>query len=159
PRQMAKSNYGPKGSGQYTAADNVRRKQANASDIPTGIQGIKVKSGANASEMSKGAMRRLAPFQPQSPPQPVREELELWQDEQPRDARENLAEHGMTREARMRALHRLHSSTAVRKNPITGEREFLLHRGMGADEHAQSVKDNGVIHHSTATSWSPHYAI
>src|SRR5690606_35768473 len=23
----------------------------------------------------------------------------------------------------------------------------------------QSVKDNGVIHHSTATSWSPHYAI
>jgi hypothetical protein len=48
-RALDKSNYGPKGAGQYTAADNVRRKQANAGDQPTGIQGIKVKTGANAS--------------------------------------------------------------------------------------------------------------
>jgi len=113
-----------------------------------------------ASEMQKGAMKRLAPFKPQSLPHPIREEMETWQDDQPKDARENLADHGMSREAKMRALHRLHANTHVRRNPVSGEREFLLHRGMSREEHAQSLKDgDGSIHHSTATSWTPHYAV
>lgn len=47
-RPMRKSNYGPKGMGQYSQADNAKRKQSNSADIETGIQGIKLKTGANA---------------------------------------------------------------------------------------------------------------
>lgn len=49
---LTKSNYGPKGGGQYTQADNERRKNSkkgNVADQEMGIQGIKVKTGANAS--------------------------------------------------------------------------------------------------------------
>jgi hypothetical protein len=45
--EMKKSGYGPKGGGQYTPADNVRRKAANVGDIETGLAGVKVKTGAN----------------------------------------------------------------------------------------------------------------
>jgi len=45
---LGKSNYGPKGAGQYSQADNAKRKQANASEEPA-VGSIKVKTGANSS--------------------------------------------------------------------------------------------------------------
>jgi hypothetical protein len=47
--KLGKSNYGPKGAGQYTAADNVKRKQGNASEVQTAPGNVKVKTGSNAS--------------------------------------------------------------------------------------------------------------
>ena len=46
---VAKSGYGPRGMGQYDPAANQKRKLGNVADTETGIQGIKVKTGANAS--------------------------------------------------------------------------------------------------------------
>jgi len=47
--EMAKSNYGPKGMKQYKQADNAKRKAKNVGEQELGMQGIKVKSGSNAS--------------------------------------------------------------------------------------------------------------
>jgi hypothetical protein len=110
-------------------------------------------------KIEKGAMRRLASFKPQSLDMPVREEMETWQEEQPRDARDVLSEVGMSREAKMRALHKLHRSTKVRKNPISGEREFLLHRGLRSKNQSTSEQPNSnTIKYNNTSSWTPHYA-
>lgn len=42
-------------------------------------------------------------------------------------------------EGRFRALHRLHSKTQARRNPETGEREFLLHRGVGKHDDKNKI--------------------
>jgi hypothetical protein len=87
-------------------------------------------------DLSKGAMARLHPFNPQKngTPETYAEPLNDWvADEQPH-AREQLGLMGMEPNAKARALHKLHASTEVRRNPTTNEREFLLHRGFGATQ-------------------------
>jgi len=80
------------------------------------------------SELIKGAMRRLAPFNPNDVSDSHRRPLEEWvggynahnPDKVPRAPKNSL----------LRGMNKLHSLTASRRNPSTGEREFLLHRGM-----------------------------
>jgi len=55
-----------------------------------------------------------------------------------------------TPEAKQRFFHKLHSLTEVRKHPKTGERMFLMHRGVG---HFLSR----VPHENNLTSWTPDY--
>jgi hypothetical protein len=50
-QSLNKSNYGPKGAGQYTQADNERRKNSihgNVGDISSEYSSVKMKTGANA---------------------------------------------------------------------------------------------------------------
>jgi hypothetical protein len=83
-------------------------------------------------ELLKGAMQRLHPFTPRAPgiSETYTKPINSWvgADEDSK-AREQLGLIGMEPNARARALHKLHSSTEVRRNPSTSEREFLLHRG------------------------------
>lgn len=58
--------------------------------------------------------------------------------------------------AKMRALNKLGKQTKVRKNPKTGEREFLLHRAASIAE-ASSVINNDKISHKNRSSWTPDY--
>jgi len=51
-KPLDKSNYGPKGGGQYSQADNERRKNSihgNVGDISSEYSSVKMKTGANAS--------------------------------------------------------------------------------------------------------------
>ncbi|MEM4379142.1 MAG: hypothetical protein QXL01_00445, partial [Thermoplasmatales archaeon] len=69
---------------------------------------------------------------------------------------ENFKDRPMAESERARVIHKLHNQTQVRKNPETGEREFLLHRGASSDE--VSSADLGThIGHNKHTSWTPNY--
>src|ERR1039457_72088 len=92
--------------------------------------------------LSKGAMSKH-PFTPHQPgtPETYAEPLNTWVSKEDPKAREQLGMIGMEPNARVRALHKLHANTEVRRNPKTNEREFLLHRGFGSTQ-VQNLNDN-----------------
>lgn len=110
--------------------------------------------------MMKGAMQRIAPY---NPDKHISAEdhsaTENWTKEgDDQDARSKVPE--MHANAKIRALHKMTGLTQVRKHPKTGERMFLLHRGMDSNEQAQNHK-GGVSNYApgTMTSWTPHYKV
>jgi hypothetical protein len=126
---------------------------------------------AITSSLSKGAMRRLAPFDPQKAPEAkaVNQLRVQWQDQEKGRAREELGILGQkaSPNARKRALGKLASNTVVRR-AADGGREFLLHRGMGTDEfrrgHSKDASGKHRINHRVSdkgayTSWTPHLSV
>jgi len=111
---------------------------------------------AKKSELSKGANQRLFPYSPgrksdlRAPAtgNVERYHVEQWQKEA--GPRHNLPE--LTGNARIRALKKLAALTKWRRNPNTGEAEFLLHRGASPQEDQASHKDY-------MTSWSPKHEV
>jgi hypothetical protein len=112
-----------------------------------------------------GAMQRLAPFNPgkDGPGKDVRADVASWQNN--KDAKNPKAKDvsylrdempKMTGNMRSRALHKLAGATKTRRGP-DGTLEFLLHRGMGAEERAESVKDGVVNHVLNRSSWTPRH--
>lgn len=103
--------------------------------------------------LAKGAMRRLAPYDPTKVNETERYKAAGWMTEQDRDARHSLKDLGeIAPNAKIRALHQLSGKTQVRINPHTKEREFLLHRGAGRIESALVNRDKA---HNALTSWTP----
>lgn len=105
-------------------------------------------------DLEKGAMSRLAPgFDPGKIDPADRRNLANWQEGAVPEARDALP--AMDANARMRALHHLSAKTQVRKD-ANGQREFLLHRGMGADEISRAKSPTGdYCNHDKVTSWTP----
>jgi hypothetical protein len=119
------------------------------------------------SELKKGAMKRIAPFNPaKDVTETDKDKMAEWQTgEGSPDARDVLGQHGMNPNARKRALHRLSSETPTRRSAEGGQ-EFLLHRGMGRQEYNQTRKftpeGKRIIQPSLTyghTSWTPKLAI
>ncbi|HBI01339.1 MAG TPA: hypothetical protein DDY18_06910 [Flavobacterium sp.] len=110
--------------------------------------------------MMKGAMNRLAPFNPDKNLNPEdHKATENWTKEgDDQDARQNVPE--IHANAKIRALHKLTGKTQVRRHPKTGERMFLLHRGM-AESEFQTNHINGVANYppNSFTSWTPSYKV
>lgn len=78
--------------------------------------------------LEKGSKQRRERFNPDEVPMEERRPTEEWTSGYFDDAnREDIPR--LEGNARSRGLHKLHSQTQVRKNPETGEREFLLYRG------------------------------
>lgn len=129
--------------------------------------------GKNEELVKMGAMNRLAPFNPVKDKLPKKDamKLEAWQ-------QKNLPEMRiappMHPNAHKRALHKLSGSTKVQQNPFTGEKEYLLHRGVGEEEYDKATSPSSITHadvktgaespsdfvnHSELTSWTPKYGI
>lgn len=101
--------------------------------------------------LQKGALRREAPFNPEKDvPSAEVHHAKEWVKQNRPVQRERLPRHEGA--IRMRALNKLANHTASRRNPTTGEREFLLHRGMSAIEHNGHVSGELPPTHS---SWTP----
>ena len=108
--------------------------------------------------LSKGSLQSRNKFDTRSPEvQQIASDQQKWT-----GSREDKATRGdlprMEGAARVRALHKLHSKTQVRVNP-SGEREFLMHRGVGNEERKNKNDDvNGKTNYTkfAVTSWSPH---
>ncbi len=127
-----------------------------------------VKSEADL-EKAGGAMSRLHPFNPAEISPNEEHEIAHWQGPDRYDYREpNEDDDGdaimggadvpnMDPNAKARAIHRLSSETEMRRDPETGERQFLLHRGPGHEEHAAATKDMDWVQHDRPSSWTPHY--
>jgi hypothetical protein len=129
----------------------------NEGDLKSLSESMKAE-GLLKSNLSKGAMRRIAPYNPHEMDGRQEESVAYWQGtatrhegETPGDIREEInKERGP---ARTRFLHNLHAATKSRMAP-DGKREFLLHRGMGVREVRGAVED-GHVAHGDATSWTP----
>jgi hypothetical protein len=115
--------------------------------------------------LKKGVKRRLFPFNPQTHLDPEVDQthnLRTWTTydrdgnlmdlQELHDIRDSLPE--MSPNARKRGLISLASQTKTRIHPKTGERQYLLHRGMSAQEVNATVGDTHVSH-DKSSSWSP----
>jgi hypothetical protein len=126
--------------------------KGDAFSLPETKDEDKEEETKKSEDLQKGALQRLAPFNPHDISDEDRLSTAHWQivgenrDGVPR----------MEGTGRARALHKLTKLTTVRWNPDSGEREFLLHRGMGKDEHRNTVGSDGFINHEENTSsWTP----
>lgn len=106
-----------------------------------------------------GAMARLAPFNPNQVTQNEANKLNRWQAYETAGGRAEILP--MEPHARLRALHKLSATTPTRRNPTTGEREFMLHRGMDQEEwsNRKSVDHKNHYNFNTMSSWSPHIEV
>jgi 8-oxo-dGTP pyrophosphatase MutT (NUDIX family) len=103
------------------------------------------------SELQKGAAQRLFPFNPREDVNYDENEVtQKWTEGRGNQYRDQIGENHPN--ARSRALLKLHARTQVRKNPKSGEKEFLLHRGMNSMEHDSILSAGGT---SDKTSWTP----
>jgi hypothetical protein len=100
--------------------------------------------------LGKGSLQRRNPFNPNSIPDTERKAVEAWTSGFAISPDKILA---APKEAIDRGVHKLHGRTSVRKNPATGEREFLLHRGMRPSQSAD-FQNGGAMRN---TSWTPSY--
>lgn len=114
------------------------------------------------SQLQKGVKQRLFPVKGGTADTPNPEatsySMNNWQTHENNIGRKQLAydpEVQLSPQAKARALHSLHGKTAVRRNKY-GEREFLLHRGMG-DVEKESALDipSRQTMHNAPTSWTP----
>lgn len=120
-----------------------------------------------ASELEKGIAQRKFPYKPSQVPDEDRADIHEWQSygQEPaqdvdyyRDVQQVRDElPAMSPNARQRGLLKLHSRTKVRKNPKTGEREFLLHRGTLSHEYNDVMGENGQYSYNQRSSWTPDY--
>jgi len=104
-------------------------------------------------ELAKGAIRRIFGKFDRDDPGTIkaRGALDDWQHTiVSRDAAIAVGK-GRPQEASemQRGFNKLASQTKMRRNPETGEREFLLHRGVGQGEKGDT--------YLTSSSWTPHY--
>lgn len=106
-------------------------------------------------ELMKGSLQRKISFNPrnQSARATQKEQIDWTENEKP-EFRESVSK--MSGNPRIRALNKLAAKTHVRKHPETGERMFLMHRGMNEIEFKENHK-NGIAkyHPAKRTSWTP----
>jgi hypothetical protein len=106
--------------------------------------------------LAKGSFQKKVPFNPQAPEnQNITSKQRRWTHDEDSDVRDNLPK--MEGNARIRALNKLAKDTHVRKHPETGERLFLMHRGMGQEEFTGAHKNGKTAYGpGEKTSWTPH---
>lgn len=132
---------------------NRRKRSSVATELSYGAWGLQP---AKKSELSKGVAQRKFPFNPATVNEDERRTVQDWvSGEHGRNVRNEIGRMGEAN-ARSRALMKLGADTKVRRNPQTGEREFLLHRGVGPEEKAK-VAPGKMITHQSNSSWTPKY--
>ncbi len=120
--------------------------------------------------LEKGSRQRQMPFNPtKALSEPEKASIANWQHgaltgekdvfgnpvkDQSAKYREEIPY--MAPEVRKRALHKLTAKTKSRKNPETGDLEFLLHRGMSGKEKKKVVFADEVSH-PVRSSWTSDY--
>lgn len=101
--------------------------------------------------LSKGSLQAKNPYHP-SMDHDSENVVENWIDgtsESGRDKIPKMSDFGL-----QRGTHKLHGQTQVRMNKESGEREFLLHRGMSQNELNNHASDGKYSNNGTS-SWSP----
>jgi len=105
--------------------------------------------------LAKGSLQRKNPFNPhEKQNMMIQGHQREWTHYEDTSSRDDLPK--MEGSARLRALNKLSAKTHVRKDPSSGERLFLMHRGMGVEE-LKGSNSGGVAQYEkgTRTSWTP----
>jgi len=94
-------------------------------------------------ELSKGSRQSKIPFNPKKDISDTdRSDVENWTGGYGYQDRNMIPK--IPENAKKRALDKLHKLTDVKKHPITGERMFLMHRGMGEGEYNEDHYQTGI---------------
>jgi hypothetical protein len=110
----------------------------------------KLKNSGLADELAKGAMKRVAPFNPvKDVSEGHRKLLDTWVS----DAEDRHLVPPLTGSAKTRGMVKLYKDAVSRKNLETNEREYLLFRGKTGYDHKNNDQLNGL------TSFTPDPAI
>ena len=135
-----------------------KSKQQSAAENP--LHPSKFEDKLAASEIvnidiTKGSLQRRNPFNPNDRKNEITTSKQRrWTHDEEDDDRQTLPK--MEGSARIRALNKLMAQTHVRKDPSTGERLFLMHRGMGKEEFNGSHNNNVAQYEKgVRTSWTP----
>lgn len=109
-------------------------------------------------ELSKGSRQSKIPFNPKKDISDTdRSDVENWTGGYGYQDRNMIPK--IPENAKKRALDKLHKLTDVKKHPITGERMFLMHRGMGEGEYNEDHYQTGIRKPKGKTSWTPDWAV
>jgi hypothetical protein len=95
--------------------------------------------------LKKGSYQKRHKFNPKNVSEDEREKVDAWVSNV--QNRESISE--IDPNTKKIALNKLHKLTKVTRHPKTGERMFLLHRGMGESEYKKYSQ-------GCKTSWAPH---
>jgi len=107
-------------------------------------------------ELEKGSLQRRNPFNPIKDVSPKdRRDVEKWHRGVGERSDRDSAPSKIPENATKRGMHKLHGLTQSRQNE-SGEREFLLHRGAGAQESGWLNSSKVLSGHS---SWTPKYKV
>jgi hypothetical protein len=144
----------------WAPEERERKKTAELNDvIPVRKSYAQMKDIEKNNNLEKmGAMKRLAPFNPNKDVPPVqRDKLRDWvnsssEGEGKPNTRNQIGEAPTSLKTRI--FHKLHGSTVTRVNKKTGKREFLLHRGMGHEEHKAAMASERHYSNPEHSSWS-----
>jgi len=139
------------GEDAYGALKNIREQYSHQSKP----RFEKSEKDLKTEKLEKGSFQRRHKFNPASVSDDEREKIEEWTSHV--QNRDDIPE--IDPNAKKRALNKLHSKTKVAKHPETGERMFLLHRGMGEDEYQGTQGKGENLHSTSKSSWTPHYNI
>lgn len=104
----------------------------------------------DADNLQKGALKRLAPHHPKPGETEQTKHLRHWVVGQRPKVREELPRHEDS--IRTRGIAKLFGATSHRRNPKTGELEFLLHRGASNEELENHLNNTAG---EQRTSWTP----
>ena len=130
-------NFGPHGEQNRKDPANTVYAEQKAGLLPHWAHGpaapnkpiTKAEAISKLKKLTKGSAQRRMPF---NPTKDVHDDeankILSWQEDEEHDAKEQIKP--MEGNLRRRALHRLHGMTQSRIHPKTGEKEFLLHRGI-----------------------------
>jgi len=110
-----------------------------------------------SSDITKGSRQSKMPFNPKTDiSDSDRTDVEDWTGGYGANDREKIKP--IKGNARKRALDRLHRLTDVKKHPKTGERMFLMHRGMDKEEYLKHY-DTVSPFPTDSSSWTPHHKV
>jgi predicted GNAT family acetyltransferase len=151
-------NFGPHGENNRKNPAKTIYADQKVGLLPEWAEQPNLPMKKSESDLAKGSLQRRNKFNTQSSEvQQIARDQQKWT-----GSREDATTRGnlprMEGAARVRALHKLHSKTEVRVSP-SGEREFLMHRGVGNEERELKNDDvNGKTNYTkfAVTSWSPH---
>jgi len=107
--------------------------------------------------INKGSLQSKFPFNPHED-QNIKTKLaqRSWTHDEFPDVRDNFPK--MEKNAKIRALNKLAAQTHARKHPETGERLFLMHRGMSREEKKNHHKEDRTDYPmGSRTSWTPDF--
>ena len=108
-------------------------------------------------DLKKGSLQRKKPFNPETDvDEDTRQSGLAWSQDANKFSRDELPK--VEGNARTRAMQKLHGLTQAKRHPETGERHFLMHRGMSPDEYTLNHQNNKSSYvKDTRTSWTPDY--
>jgi hypothetical protein len=141
-------NFGPHGERNRRNPAQTKYADQKAGLLPTWAEQPNLPMKKSESDLAKGSLQSRLGNPKKNIASKEYTSMNRWKNSV--SGRDTIPE--ASPEHKQRFFHKLHSQTEVRKHPKTGERLFLMHRGVGE-------LNSRIPHEFNKTSWTPDYSI